>query len=289
MNTKTILISLIALLSISFKGDMTAYKLFTSQGKEIKYKKMLNEIKDADVVFFGELHNNPIAHWLQYELTKSLYNSKKEQLVLGAEMFESDNQLILDEYLKGIISEKKFEDEARLWPNYNTDYKPLVNFAKEQQLVFVATNIPRRYASLVFTDGFEGLEKLSNEAKKYFPKLPIKYDPELNCYKSMMAMGGGMPGHGADNFPKAQAVKDATMANFILKYWKKGQLFLHFNGAYHSDNHESIIWYLKQADPGLKIMTITTVEQDEIEDLAEESRGKADYILCVPASMTKTH
>ena len=111
---------------VSFKSDKPAYFLFNKDGKAIKYEKMLRQLQDADIVLFGELHDNPIAHWLQYELTKDLHKLIGDKLVLGAEMFESDNQLILDEYLSGIIFESKFEAEARLWPNYQTDYKPLI-------------------------------------------------------------------------------------------------------------------------------------------------------------------
>ena len=100
-------------------------------------------------VFFGENHNDPISHWLQFELTKSLFNKHKTNLMLGAEMIESDNQIQLNEYLRGFIREKDFEKESKLWTNYKTDYKPLVNFAKENNLHFVATNVPRRFASMV--------------------------------------------------------------------------------------------------------------------------------------------
>ena len=134
-----------------------------------------------------------------------------------------------------MIPEAKFEDEARLWQNHKTDYKPLLQFAFEQGIRFVATNVPRRYANLVYRKGFEGLDSLSDEAKKYLPPLPVAYDPELPGYKSMREMG--QMGHGkvSDNLPKAQAIKDATMAHFILKNWSAGKQLLHFNGAYHSD------------------------------------------------------
>jgi len=148
-----------------FKSDKPAYVLFDKDGKNVKYEKMLKQLEVADVVLFGELHDNPISHWLQLELTRDLHKIKGDELVLGAEMFESDNQLILDEYITGIIFESKFEAEARLWPNYKTDYKPLIDFAWDEDLKFVASNVPRRYASLVSSEGFEGLEKLSDEAK----------------------------------------------------------------------------------------------------------------------------
>ncbi len=271
----------------AFKADKPAYYLFNKEGKDIKYEKMLKEAGDADIVLFGESHDNPISHWLQLELTKDLYETIKDKLVLGAEMFETDNQVVLDEYLNGLISESSFESNARLWPNYKTDYKPLVLFAKENKLKFVATNVPRRYASMVNSKGFEGLENLSDEAKTFLPPLPVKYDAELNCYKSMMEMEG-MGSHVTPNFPKAQAIKDATMAHFILKNWSKGKLLVHYHGSYHSENFESIYWYLKQANPDLKIVTIHTVSQAEISELTEENKGKADFTICVDEDMTKT-
>ena len=101
-----------------------------------------------------------------------------------------------------------------------------------------------------------------------------------------MKMSGG---HGGDNLPKAQAIKDATMAHFILENKKEGQTFIHYNGTYHSNNFEGIVWYLKQANPDLKIITISSVEQEEIGSLVKENIGLANFILCTPASMTKTH
>jgi uncharacterized iron-regulated protein len=214
---------------VAFKTDKPAWYLFNKEGKDVKYEKMLKEAEDADIVLFGESHDDPISHWMELELTKDLYDLKKEKLVLGAEMFETDTQVILDEYLDSLISTSSFESEARVWPNYKTDYKPLVEFAKNNKLKFVATNVPRRYASLVNSKGFEELDKLSVEAKAFLPPLPIKYDAELNCYKSMLEMEG-MGSHVTENFPKAQALKDATMAHFILKNWSPGQLLIHYHG-----------------------------------------------------------
>ncbi|MBN1338849.1 MAG: ChaN family lipoprotein [Bacteroidales bacterium] len=278
-----------ALLLLSMKGDKPAYKLFNSKGREAGYKEMLKDALAADIVFFGELHNNSLCHWMQLELTGDIYNEKKEKLVLGAEMFETDNQLLLNEYLSGKIAERNFEAEAKLWNNYKTDYKPLVVFAKEHKLAFIATNIPRRYAAIVNKKGFEGLDGLEPEAMEYMAPLPVDFDPEVECYKSMMAMMRGPGMHDTMNIARAQAIKDATMAVSIHKNRDNGQTFLHYNGSYHSDNHEGIVWWLKKENPGLNILTITTVEQDTITSLKEEFIGKADYILCVPSSMTKTY
>jgi uncharacterized iron-regulated protein len=264
-----------------------AYRMFDGDGKKVKYETMVKAASSADVVLFGELHNNPISHWMEIELTRELSDQGRRTLILGAEMFETDNQLILDEYLAGFITEEKFEEEARLWKNYATDYKPLVVFAKDHNLRFVATNVPRRYANSVFKRGIAVLDSLSGEAKSYFAPLPLVYDTSLNCYSQLMG-GDPMGGHGSINLADAQAIKDATMAHFILENREPGSLFIHFNGAYHSDDHESMNWFLKRAEPGLNILTISTVSQDEVDRLEEDATGKADFIICVPSTMTKT-
>jgi len=123
--------------------------------------------------------------------------------------------------------------------------------------------------------------------KKFIAPLPIEYDPELEQYKKMLEMQMG--GHSSPNLPKAQALKDATMAHFILANASQDKLFLHFNGTYHSDYFEGIMWYLKRKNADLKILTIATVEQNDITKLSPEYIMAADYIICVPDDMTKTY
>ena len=280
---------IVFLLVISFSASILsqnkpAYKLYTAKGKKVSYKKMLGKMEKADVILFGEHHNNPIVHWLQLEATKDLEN--KRNLVLGAEMIETDNQQELNKYLAGEISQRALDTLARLWNNYSTDYKPLVDFAKEKKLNFVATNIPRRYASKVFRGGFEVLDKLPSKEKEWIAPLPIKYDATLLGYVNMKKMMGG---HGGGNLPKAQAIKDATMAYFILKNKPLNKLFVHYNGSYHSDNYEGIFWYLKQQNQSLSIVTISVVEQEKIKKFNKDYKFKADFIIIVPVNMTKTY
>jgi uncharacterized iron-regulated protein len=286
----TILITLI--ITCSAVSDKKAFTLFDKTGNTVKYSDLLEAAQSADIILFGELHDNPICHWLQLELTKDLFKIKGNDLIMGAEMFETDNQLLLDEYTSEKIKESSFEAEAKLWKNYKTDYKPLVNFARKNKLKFIGTNVPRRYASLVSKGGFEILESLDKEAKKLIAPLPIKYNSELNCYASMTKMGGSSmkdTTHINLNLPKAQALKDATMAYSIIENLKNNQLFIHFNGTYHSDNFESMVWYLKEMKSKLKILTISSIEQENISTLEQENLNKADFILCIPNNMTKTY
>ncbi|MCY7356214.1 MAG: ChaN family lipoprotein [Rudanella sp.] len=287
----------------SLISPLPAYQLFNQKGKAISYEKLLKQAAEADVVLFGELHNNPICHWLELQLTKDLFALKKGQLVLGGEMFEADNQAALTSYVQGSISDKEFAKQARLWPNYATDYRPIVDFARINKISFVAANVPRRYASLVARQGLTALDTVAG--KQWMAPLPLTVDLTLPGYKGMMDMmsdsrtvghrstGSSHNGSGgnnsSENFARAQAIKDATMAHFILQNWQQGKILLHYNGDYHSKNFEGISWYLHQQRPALRIVTISSVEQESIQRLQVENQNTGSVILTIPSDMTKTY
>ncbi|MCM1108346.1 MAG: ChaN family lipoprotein [Clostridium sp.] len=267
-----------------------AYSLFDSQGKEVSYRQMIDRLADKDIVFFGENHNCPIAHWMELCVARSLHERHGDKLVIGEEMMEADNQLILDEYMNRQISYDRFEAEARLWDNYSTDYYPVVFFAKENNIPFVATNVPRRYANVVKSKGLSYLDSLSDEAKRYLPPLPVPftYDEEKsNEAFGMMQLLGGKTHGDSRLLAEAQAIKDATMAWFIARNLK--HKFLHINGSYHSDNSGGIIPYLLKYRPGTTVGIITTVRQESVESLDEENLGRADFYICVPEDMTTSY
>jgi len=286
MHNKILAFLLIVSLSFSSIGqDLSPYSIFNSDGKKVKAKKMLKSLLKSDVVFYGELHNNSIAHWLELKLLQEL--DQQTDVSIGAEMFESDNQKALNAYLSDKINQSQLDSMARLWPNYSTDYKPLVDYAKLNNLPFIATNIPRKYASRVYKQGgFEALNNIDALEKNWIAPSPIAFDIELSQYKNMLTMMGD---HGSVDMVKAQAIKDATMAHFIHLNLKENQLFYHINGSYHSDFHQGILWYLKRLNPNLNIKTITTVEQDQLKSMHKDHLNKADFIIVVDSEMTKTY
>jgi len=266
--------------------DKPAYRLFDKDGKEISYGRMLDVLTAVDIILFGELHNDPIVHWLQFELMADIFSLGKRALIIGAEMFEADDQLIVDEYLAGLISHEHLVKEAKIWGNYETDYRPLVTFAQTHGIRFIATNIPRRYASLVAREGLKALEYLSDEAKRWMAPLPIRLDLMTPTYRDILDLSMT---HGIEpeNFLSAQAARDATMAYFILKNRTPGSLFVHHHGEYHSRKYGGIYWYLKQTEPNLTMSTIISIEEKTIE-FREEHLGLGDYLLMTPHTITKT-
>ncbi len=288
--TLSILFSLTFVLLTIAQGK-PAYELYKSNGKTAKYDKMIKDLAKSDMVFFGEYHTNPISHWMQLEMSKSFFELKGEQLFFGAEMFENGNQLVLDEYLNGLYAENKMLPEiTQMWGNYQTDYKPLLDFARENSLRFIATNIPRRYASMINKKGIDALKELSPDALSMIgPDLEKYFDPTVKAYAEMADMMGGHVPPNMLNIQTAQAAKDATMAHFSLKNFNKGNLLFHFEGSYHSNYNQGIIWWINKIEPGLNIKSVTTVTQSEWNELSEDEKATiANYIIVVADNMTQT-
>lgn len=268
---------------------LPVFQFYDSNGKSHSFQETLDAMSKYDVILFGELHDHALIHWLELKVAERL--AERRALMVGGEMFETDNQLLLKEYATGLVNDKRFEAEAKLWPNYETDYKPLVQFAKANGGAFIGTNIPRRYAALVSGSGLDTLQSLSAEARSYMAPLPIAFSMEVPGYTEMMEMmhGGGM-GMNFDpsNFVKAQAIKDATMAHSIIQNLPDGHCFLHFNGDYHSADFGGIYWHLLQQKPTLKVCTIKVSDREEIQ-FDPELKGSGTFILVVPGDFTRTY
>lgn len=279
------LMSLLSFVSVRAQ-ELKPFEIYNHNGKKVSYKKMLKDLSKQEVVLFGELHDNSIVHWIQLRLMKDL--AQNRPLTFGLEMFERDQQSVINEYLKGAISESQFDTLTRFWNNYKTDYRPMVEWAKAHNIPVVATNVPRTYAKIIHKQGEDALMELNNEEKQFIAPLPIPYDANLPAYQKMMEMFKDSP-HANPNFPKAQALKDATMAYSIVQNYQANKLFYHINGAFHSDHHEAIVWYLQQYQPSLKIKTISVVETDQVHTFQKEHRTQADYIIYVSSDMIKTY
>lgn len=289
----TLFFALLCTLSTFGGKNPQAYVIFDSQGEKVSFEQMIETVSKKNLVLFGEIHNCPICHWLEAETMKHLHALHGKKQLLGAEMFESDNQLILNEFMKGEISKSSFESEMRLWKNYSTDYAQLVEYAKEHKVPFYATNIPRRYAQIVALKGLDGLDALSDEAKRYIAPLPIPYVVD-SATTAMFGTMTAQMGHSSRNpefMSQAQSIKDATMAWTISQAFVENpdSYFLHFHGSFHSDHYGGIIPFLMQYNSRLSAATISCCRQKDLSQLEEEHIGKADFIICIPEDMVNSY
>ena len=257
--------------------------LWDRQGRACTVDVVVEGCAAADVTLFGELHGHPDVHRLELEVARGVV-ARREGVTLGAEMFEADVQHVVDEYLAGLIRHQDLVAEGRAWRNHDTDYRPLVDLAKDHGLRFVATNVPRRYASLVAREGLEALTRLSDEARRWVAPLPVTVDLATPGYREMLAMvdgSGHAPSMTPEHFVAAQAIKDATMADRIARHRVPGRPFVHVNGDYHSQGGGGIAWYLRRADPGLRVVVVSCVES-AAGAFEGAHRARGDFVVLVP-------
>jgi uncharacterized iron-regulated protein len=272
----------------SYAQNLEAFRIFDSKGKEVSFQKMMAKISQNQVVLFGEFHDNPISHWLEVNVLMELNKQTSgPKLAVGFEMFELHQVKALNEYIKN-KSYKALKDSTELWTNFKTDYKPVLDTAIAQGNIPFAANVTRKYASLVFKKGLAALDTLPENQKKLMAPLPFPFDSTLTQYVELIEMGKEMHASGI-NFAYAQAIKDATMGYSISQHLKNGEKVYFLNGAFHSDFHQGIMWYVQQYLPGTTVGTITTVSQKDVRKLQKEHLNRADFIVVVNETMGSTH
>ena len=262
------------------------FRVFDGQGNPSSLEKIIDDLDETDVVFLGENHDDPVAHGLQLELFKRAiekYGSRRK-IALSMEMFERDVQTEVDAYLKDLISEQHFLSNSRPWGNYKTDYRPLVELAKEKKLPVIAANAPRRYVNMVSRSGRERLDALSPEAKEWLAPLP--YDAATPGYrKKFEALRGGSGAansHGMSRIMDSQSLWDATMAYSIAQFLQKNKhaLVVQLNGSFHSENRWGIPEHLLKYRSKTKFVVVTIrYEQDFTHFDKDKHTGLGDFVI----------
>jgi uncharacterized iron-regulated protein len=278
--------------SLGQNGIEKYYKIYNTQTKQLTtVEQIAIDCKNADVLFFGEEHNDSAGHYLEAVIFKAMHKEYGDKLALSMEMFETDCQLVLNEYLNGFISEVRFVKEARAWNNYK-DYKPAVEFAKQNKLPVIAANPPRRYVSMVSSNGMNSLAGLPKSSKRYLPPLP--YDTLSGRYyeKFQGFMGGGSPGTNNPKIYYSQSLWDAGMSYSIYKFWKKNKdkKIFHLVGRFHSDEKLGTAAQLQNRNPKLKILNISCFSDKSFENPDwEKFKHLGDYVIITDPDLKKTY
>jgi uncharacterized iron-regulated protein len=277
-----------------------SYRVYDATGKPATIEQALDAIAASDAVFVGEIHNDQTAHQIELQLlegtqTRLAGDAQKHDarpLVLSLEMFERDVQLVLDEYLAGLILERQFLAGSRPWSNYQTDYRPLVEFARTHNVPVVAANAPERYVNRVSRLGRDALKVLTPAARGWLAPLPYGAASPASTAKFQQAMAGGMTGQGTHNNPfllDAQLLRDATMAHSIAEQLKrqKHALVLHINGSFHSESRlgtpEQLHTYNSHAHT--LVITILPVRAGASLD-AHQLNGLGDFVFVTETAPT---
>lgn len=258
---KSVLSVLFSLLFLSVCGQdsmQLRYKIYDTRSKtQVGIEQIVAALSGADVLFFGEEHNDSAGHYLENKIYRALHAVYGDQLALSLEMFETDNQLVLDEYLQGRIDETRLGKDVRLWSNYR-DYRPMIEYARQQKLPVIAANPPRRYVTLVTRRGMRALDSLSKDAKAFLPPLP--YDTLSGRYRDkFMETMRGAPESASRNIYYSQSLWDAGMSYSIYRFLKKnkGKKVFHCVGKFHSDEKLGTAMQLQMRNKKLRILNIS--------------------------------
>jgi uncharacterized iron-regulated protein len=307
------------------------FRVFTSDGEPASLEAIVRSMAGVDAVFIGETHTDPVGHWIQAELLRQALESAKtggesgriRPVALSLEMFERDVQGIVDEYLRDLITESQFKDDARPWKYYDEDYRPMVELAKEAGIPVIAANAPRRYVNRVTRLGTDALNDLPPRARSYLPPLP--YPQPTERYRGeWLALMADMPmerqceppagetaeqGHPVvdphadepapaaapmhmasfmENGLQAQALWDASMAHAVTTHLESspGALVLHMVGGFHVENFTGIPEQVQHYRPGTRSMVVSMEITDDFSAFdPDEHAGHGDFVILTDRSL----
>jgi uncharacterized iron-regulated protein len=284
-----------ALLLLSFcalaQDPMAAhYKIYsTSKQKIVTIDEIADNLGKADVLFFGEEHNDSTGHYLEHAIFEKLAEKYRGKLALSMEMFETDCQTPLNEYLAGFIREKNFITEARAWKNYK-DYRPMIELAKANHIPVTAANAPARYVNMTNRLGLTSLQQLDASGKAFLPPLPID-TATGKYYDNFVEIMGGHAAVSSSKVFQAQNLWDATMGYNIAKTYETHPGFKIFqvNGGFHSEEKLGTAAQLKKYAPGIRILNIAAYADDSFDNPDwNKFTAKGDYIILTDPKLKKT-
>lgn len=245
MNRRTLVLGMGSLLiggqmALAKESDMRI--IDTQSGKDASWKNMLDNAAKSHAVFLGEQHDDTETHRVELSILKDLYKRVGKRLILSMEMFERDQQILLDQHLAGVITAAELGQKTKLWNNYATDYAPMVQFSAAEHIPVLAANCPNAIIRKIGQGGLAALASLPESERKYVADSIIAPDGDAYAQKFMATMSGMGGAHGAAMEPatlrriyEAQCTRDDTMAESIVRSMSPTSVVLHVNGGFHSE------------------------------------------------------
>jgi len=294
-NIVFVMLLVIAIASVS-RAQLApdTFQVFDGKGNAATLDDIIKSLDKVDVVFLGEQHDDSVGHSLEFEIFRRAVESymAKRSVALSMEMFERDVQIVLDEYFKDQITETHLLASSRPWGNYKTDYRPLVELAKEKKLPFIAANAPRRYVNIVSRKGRAALNDLSPQAKAWIAPLPYAEPTDVYAAKFKAQMGPTPEAQmGIENILASQSLWDATMADSVARYLKsaKNPLVVHLNGSFHTESHLGTVDHLVRYRPGTRVLVVTIRYEDDFHHFDQtKHQGIGDYVILTDSKQPRS-
>ncbi|NJD19317.1 MAG: hypothetical protein FIA95_08575 [Gemmatimonadetes bacterium] len=300
----------------------TDFRVYDRRGRDRSMADLFEAMDRTDALLVGETHDDVVGHGVEAEIfmraaermgAAGAGSSTGRPVVLSLEMFERDVQYIVDEYLAGLITEDQFKRSARPWDRYDTDYRPMVEYARAHGLAVVAANAPRRYVNRVSRLGPASLDALPAPARAYLPPLPFPGPSEAYAQKwnALMAEmmeqmrpqpdsaaaerppATAMPGapgaaqapprdHGVGNALYAQALWDAAMGHAVTTALDAhpGALVVHYVGSFHVESGTGIPERVRDYRPATRSLVVFLEPVADVNAwTGDEHRDLGDFVI----------
>ena len=266
---------LFAVAILSLAGCSAPVIIRAADRTEVKTPELLEEIRKADFVFIGEVHTKMLHHKAQLELIKGLKGSGTD-VVIGVEMFLSDNQEVLDRWVAGEIDEKEFKAAFKKnWTVPWGQYEDIFIFARENKVPLVGLNISRKIMYQVLTKGFESLTP--EQLAELPPGIECSVDKVYEKFIKEAFGGHEVKGMTFQSFCEAQMVWDNGMAHNAIEYMEKnpGKKMVVLAGGGHSWKR-GIPAQVERLSAYKSVVLMPDSESMDIEKVGPED---ADYII----------
>ncbi len=257
--------------------DVSAYNnvLRVSDGRVISFEEMIDDLKKADIVFVGEVHDSERDHQAEFDIISALHE-RDVPIGIGLEMFRAESQRSLDEWNSGKLDEAGFirvyYDNWRIpWPFYGD----ILQYAKQHAIPMVGLNVPDAISKKVATKGFSALTH--DERAQLPPGISCNVDERYMDFIRRVYESHAAGKDSFVHFCEAQMLWDKSMAWHLEHYMKKhpGRKMVVLSGIGHSwkrgipdQIRQSSSYTFKVVLPavpnGAKRSSITTADADYI-------------------------
>jgi uncharacterized iron-regulated protein len=262
-------------------------------GEPVELDTMLDALATADAVFVGETHTDETTHRVELAVLQGVAERRSDKVVLAMEMFERDVQPVIDRYLSGKTSEREFLAKSRPWANYDTGYRPLIEFAKQRGLTVVASNFPKWLSRrLAMSPDGPSLDNLDGRMRalapdELFANAPAYWRRVDNAIRGHL----GMMRSSRDDDERlyaAQSLWDNAMGEACAKALEAhpGSSVVHVNGGFHSAYWDGTVRQFRQRRPQAKVLTVAVSPAGNPAVAKVEGVPRADFVVFAEARAT---
>ncbi len=186
-------------------------------GKALSFDQLIDRLESKDLIFIGEVHDNPEHHLIQVQMLQALMTRNGSHTV-GMEFFQKPQQPFIDRYMKGASNESEFLEDVdwnKQWSFDYSFYRPVILAVKEKGAKILAINAPNDIVRKVARSGLSSLEP--NERAQLAKGIDLKNEKHRAYLREIFEYNAHSDLKDFEYFYEAQCVWEDTMAENIAE------------------------------------------------------------------------